>query len=67
MSKTTNSNLDFINRIPGASAEKDSHADDGHPEGETTKKTVGLEEMILIYPAGLPGSEEQIVSSSCPI
>lgn len=62
MSKTTNSNLDFINRIPGGS-EKDSHADDGHPEGETTKKTVGLEEMILIYPSSLPGSEQEIVSA----
>jgi len=62
MGKTTTSNLDFVNRIPGMSNSKDKHADDGVTEGETTKKTVGLNEMILIHPTSLPGSEEKIVS-----
>ena len=29
-------------------------------ESEETKKTVGLEEMVLIYPNTLPGTEAQI-------
>lgn len=62
MGKTTTSNLDFVNRIPGMSSGKDKHADDGVAEGDTTKKTVGLNEMILIHPTSLPGSEEDIVS-----
>lgn len=62
MGKTTSSNLDFVNRIPGMSGDKDKHADDGVSEGDTTKKTVGLNEMILIHPMSLPGSEEEIVS-----
>ena len=62
MSQTKSSNLEFVNRIPGAKAikEHDSHADDGHDEGETTHKTVGLEEMVLIYPAALPGTQEEL-------
>ncbi|KAI9725727.1 MAG: hypothetical protein M1828_002610 [Chrysothrix sp. TS-e1954] len=62
MSQTKSSNLEFVNRIPGAKAVTghDSHADDGHEEGETTHKTVGLEEMVLIYPATLPGSQEEL-------
>jgi hypothetical protein len=62
MGKTTGSNLDFVNRIPGFSSEKDHHADDGHNETDETHKTVGLEEMVLIYPASVPGTEQKIVS-----
>lgn len=61
MSKTTTSNLDFVNRIPGAKADsKDSHADDGVHEGDTTHKTVGLEEMVLVYPSSYGASPDQV-------
>ena len=69
MGWTTSSNLDFLNRIPGSSSSPasksgattpDKHADDGVHESEETKKTVGLEEMVLIYPNTLPGTEAQI-------
>ena len=61
MSKTTTSNLDFVNRIPGAKADpKDSHADDGIHEGDTTHKTVGLEEMVLVYPASYGANPDQV-------
>ncbi len=61
MSKTTTSNLDFVNRIPGAKSDtKDSHADDGVSEGDTTHKTVGLEEMVLVYPSSYGANPEQV-------
>jgi hypothetical protein len=66
MNWTTTSNLDFLNRVPGAKLSKsrdhspDHHAEDGLHEGEETKRTVGLEEMVLIYPSALPGTEVQI-------
>ena len=61
MSKTTSSNLDFVNRIPGQKTEtKDQHADDGLHEGDTTHKTVGLEEMVLIYPSSYAASPDQV-------
>ncbi|KAL2043646.1 hypothetical protein N7G274_003953 [Stereocaulon virgatum] len=60
MSKTTTSNLDFVNRIPGAKADPDKHADDGVAEGDTTKKTVGLEEMVLVYPSSYTASPDQV-------
>jgi hypothetical protein len=66
MGWTTNSNLDFLNRVPGAKPSKsrepspDHHAEDGVQEDEETKKTVGLEEMVLIYPSTIPGTQEQI-------
>lgn len=34
--------------------------EDGVHEEDTVKKTVGLEEMVLIYPSSMPGSEEEI-------
>jgi len=64
MSWTTSSSLDFVNRIPGASGPSSSSdhiplADDNQREGDTTDKTVGLEEMILIYPPhALAGASE---------
>lgn len=63
MSKTTTSNLDFVNRIPGAKADpKDKHSDDGIQEGDTTHKTVGLEEMVLVYPQSYNASPDQVKS-----
>jgi len=38
----------------------DRHADDGYHEEETVKRTVGLEEMVLIYPSSMPGTESDI-------
>ena len=74
MGWTTSSNIDFLNRIhprhqpatgstPSGQASGDDdndNNDDGVQEGETTKKTVGLEEMILIYPSSMPGDEATI-------
>ena len=61
MSKTTSSNLDFVNRIPGAKADPhDKHSEDGVVEGDTTKKTVGLEEMVLVYPSSYASTPDQV-------
>ncbi|CAK4034918.1 Hypothetical predicted protein [Lecanosticta acicola] len=60
MSQTKTSNLDFLNRIGGGSQDDDKHAEDGQHEGEETKKTVQLEEMLLIYPASWNDSPEHI-------
>lgn len=59
--KTTTSNLDFVNRIPGAKSEShDKHSEDGVHESDTTHKTVGLEEMVLIYPSSYAAPPEQV-------
>lgn len=60
MAQTKSSNLDFLNRIGSSQAEDDAHAEDGQHEGEQTKKTVKLEEMLLIYPSSWNDSPEQI-------
>ncbi|KAM3417036.1 hypothetical protein BST61_g8617 [Cercospora zeina] len=67
MSQTKGSSLEFLNRIGEVenSAEKeqkddDRHGEDGYAEGEQTKRTVGLEEMVLVYPAKMPGDEKSI-------
>ena len=70
MGQTKSSSLEFLNRIPGMSSsssgsstqKQDKHADDGQSEGDTTKKTVGLEEMVLIYPPSIApdGSQEKL-------
>ena len=61
MSKTTSSNLDFVNRIPGAKVDPhDKHSEDGVVEGDTTKKTVGLEEMVLVYPSSYAATPDQV-------
>jgi hypothetical protein len=66
MGWTTTANLDFLNRVPGDKAPKersktpDQHAEDGVNEAEQTRKTVGLEEMVLVYPNTVPGDESQI-------
>ena len=58
MSQTKSSNLEFLNRI-GASQEADKHVEDGNSDGEETKKTVPLSEMLLVHPP-MPGTPEQI-------
>lgn len=59
--KTTSSNLDFVNRIPGAKSDShDKHSEDGVNEGDTTHKTVGLEEMVLIYPSSYAAPPDQV-------
>ena len=58
MSMITSSNLDFVNRIPGAKAES-HHAKDGS-EADTTHRTVGLEEMVLVYPSSYQSSPDQV-------
>lgn len=68
--QTTSANLDFINRLQvggGATAAADAHADDGVHEDATTKKTVGLTDMIIVYPPTLASTpaalREEFVSS----
>ena len=59
--KTTTSNLDFVNRIPGAKLDThDKHSEDGVNESDTTHKTVGLEEIVLIYPSSYAAPPEQV-------
>ena len=62
MGKTKSSNLEFLNRIDQGSQEQeqDPHSNDGHQEGEQTKATVKLEEMLLVYPSSMSGSPEQL-------
>ena len=64
MGMTKSSNLEFLNRVPGRSKSPspgpDTHVDDGHPEGDDTKKTVGLNEMVLIYPTSVPGTQDEL-------
>ena len=64
---TTTANLDFLNRIPdgkGNSSRQSSpdgrHADDGVHEDERTHKTVGLQEMVLVYPASYQATPGQV-------
>lgn len=59
--KTTTSNLDFVNRIPGAKIDShDKHSEDGVHESDVTHKTVGLEEMVLIYPSSYAAPPDQV-------
>lgn len=75
MGWTTTSNLDFLNRVPahqqkdstsqsaagkGDAFENNEPQDDGVHEEDTVKRTVGLEEMVLIYPSSMPGGEADI-------
>lgn len=63
INKTTSSNLDFLGRVsPAHSDDERDHADqaggvEGHSE---THKTVGVEEMVLIYPPTLALTEPQM-------
>lgn len=56
---TTSSNLDFLNRVPDGSDRRRSE-DDGVHEEDTTHKTVGLQEMVLIYPSSYNATPEQV-------
>jgi len=55
--RVSSADLDFLTRIPDSKARSrspspagDRHADDGVHEGETANRTVGLEEMVIVYP-----------------
>jgi hypothetical protein len=60
--RTTSSNLDFLGRFQDGhkSDTEDAHAHDGVIEGETTKKTVGVQEMVLVYPSTMKETPDQI-------
>ncbi|KIX09483.1 uncharacterized protein Z518_00563 [Rhinocladiella mackenziei CBS 650.93] len=55
MNKTTSSNLDFLGRVSPAHSD---HDDDG--DGPETHKTVGVDEMTLVYPPSLPLHDQQM-------
>lgn len=58
MNKTTTSNLDFLGRVSPAQSD-DDRRDSGN-EGHETHKTVGVEEMVLIYPPTMTLNEQQM-------
>jgi len=63
MSQTKSANLEFLNRLGDdrkSGSHPDEHAAGGVAEGDTTHKTVALEEMVLIYPSNMPGTQEEI-------
>ncbi|KAF2769482.1 hypothetical protein EJ03DRAFT_382630 [Teratosphaeria nubilosa] len=60
MGQTKTANLEFLNRIGANPSEPDKHAEDGHPEGEDTKATVKLEEMLLVYPSSMPADDQSL-------
>ncbi|EXJ88486.1 hypothetical protein A1O1_05416 [Capronia coronata CBS 617.96] len=55
MNKTTSSNLDFLGRVSPAHSE-----DDGEDQQTQTHKTVGVDEMILVYPPSMPLNDQQM-------
>ncbi|KAL8693633.1 MAG: hypothetical protein Q9218_001591 [Villophora microphyllina] len=59
---TTTSNLDFLNRFPddNVSPGRRRSGDDGVREDDTTHKTVGLQEMVLVYPSSYQATPEQV-------
>ncbi|KAL8821785.1 MAG: hypothetical protein Q9191_007243 [Dirinaria sp. TL-2023a] len=59
---TTSSNLDFLNRFPDARTPSPErrHSEDGVHEEETTHRTVGLRELVLIYPSSYNATPEQV-------
>ena len=64
MSQTKSANLKFLNRIvddrKSGGQHTGPHVEDDVSEGETTHKTMGLQEMMLIYPTTIPSIEEEI-------
>lgn len=56
--RTTNSNLDFLGRVDPMNS--DSEHEPGNPSTTTTKKTVPVSEMLLIYPPAIPLNNEQM-------
>jgi hypothetical protein len=59
-SKAASSTSSTSDTTKRAQSPNDLHSDDGVHEEAQTKRTVGLTELILIYPASLPGNEAQI-------
>ena len=61
VTQISSADLDFVTRIPDAKAHSsrtpspggDRHADDGVHEEDTTTRTVGLEEMVIVYPPSI--------------
>ncbi|KAG8856305.1 hypothetical protein FRB96_006456 [Tulasnella sp. 330] len=70
INKTTSADLDFLNRIPtedsatsgsgSSSNRRDSHDSDGVEEGDETHRTVGLEELVLVYPTSFGSNPEAV-------
>jgi hypothetical protein len=69
MTYTTSSNLDFLGRVTPSNSRPSSRspspspqfpAETHPPEGPTTHKTVGVEEMVLIYPPTMQLTPEQM-------
>lgn len=62
MSFTKTSNLEFLTRVGGNGEEsaQDKHAEDAHSENDETHKTVGLEDLVLVYPSDVQSSPEQM-------
>ncbi|KAF1348703.1 hypothetical protein BDV97DRAFT_354154 [Delphinella strobiligena] len=55
MGYTKTSNLEFVNRL-GGGGDDEKHAD----EGDETHKTVGLEELVIVYPSDLQLSPDKL-------
>ncbi len=56
VTQVSSADLDFLTRIPDSESRTPSpnrHEDDGVHEGETTDRTVGLEEMVIVYPPSI--------------
>ncbi|KAF2807313.1 uncharacterized protein BDZ99DRAFT_465224 [Mytilinidion resinicola] len=64
MSQTKSANLEFLTRLgedrKSGPARTDTNAAEGGVEGDATHKTVALEEMVLIYPSTMPGTQEEL-------
>ncbi|KAI4147507.1 MAG: hypothetical protein LQ340_005520, partial [Diploschistes diacapsis] len=70
MNQVKSADLEFLNRVPASISSKsprsstdsahDELADDSHAEGAETHRTVGLEEMVLVYPSSFPASPAQV-------
>lgn len=58
MNQTTGSNLDFLSRVSPTNSDHESGSSDH--EGTTTKKTVAVEEMVLVYPTTLHLNNDQM-------
>lgn len=70
--KTTSAELDFLTRIPtakkgdskaghGGDSSDDAGPDSDHEAGDvSTKKTVGLSEMVLVYPPSLGNDTDKL-------
>ena len=69
MNQVKSADVEFLNRIPNpsstsksprSSSEVDRHGDDGLVEGNETHRTVGLEEMVLVYPTSFQYPPEKV-------